>query len=167
MSPAEEVLKALAGRGVLGGRLLKVEEVERVRELEEAYSARSTPWGRPVNLGVFECLKRRHVLAAATSPSFRWPPGPYALIKVGESVVGAIDERGVRVDARALARARGEHVLVVLPLRLPELDGLVREPVAASPSPPTHRYLAELLGCGDGCGTLLVAFDGPARVSKG
>jgi len=53
---------------------------------------------------------------------------------------------------------------VVLPLRLPELDGLVREPVAASPSPPAHRYLAELLGCGDDCGTLLVAFDGPARM---
>jgi len=143
--------------------LLGAEERERVRELEE--SCAHTPWGRFVNLGVVECLSRRHVLAALTSPSFKWPPGPYALIKVGEAVVGVIDEKGVRVDARALARARGEHTLVILPLRLPELDGLVREPVAASPSPPTHRYLVELLGGEEGCGTLLVAFDG-LRICK-
>jgi len=162
MSIEEKVLKALAPRGVLKGRLLSAGGIARVRELEETRSR--TPWGRSVNLGVAECLKRRYVLAALTSPSFKWPPGPYALIKVGDSVVGVVDEKGVRVDARALARAKGEHVLVILPLQLPELNRLVREPVAASPSPQTHMYLAELLGGGEGCGTLLVAFDGPARL---
>jgi len=160
MSIERVVLSALAGRGVVGGCLLLTEERQRIKELEEAYSRTSTPWGKPVNLGVMECLKRRYVLAALTSPHFKWPRGPYALVKVGETVVGFIDECGFSLNAKALAGAKGDHELVILPLRLPELEDLVDEPVAASPSPPTHRYLADLLGCKSGCGSLLVAFNG-------
>lgn len=160
MSLEEIVLSALADRGVLGGRFLRAEEKERVRELEEAYSRTRTPLGHPTNLGVVECLKRRYVLAALTAPHFKWPPGPYALVKVGEAVIGFIDESGFRLDSRALARVKGEHKLVILPLQFPELENLVAEPVGASPSPYTHKYLVELLGCKGDCGTLLVAFNG-------
>jgi hypothetical protein len=159
MSVEAIVLSALAGRRVLWGRLLRAEEVERVRELEETYSRTLTPWGKPVNLGAMECLKRRYVLAALTLPDFKWPPGPYALIKVGGTVVGIIDENGLSLNRKAFAGAKGDHELVILPLRLPELEELVDEPVGASPSPPTHRYLAELLGCRNDCGSLLVAFN--------
>lgn len=159
MSIERVVLSALAGRGILGGRLLRAEEKKRVRELEETYSRTLTPWGKPVNLGVAECLKRCYVLAVLTSPEFKWPSGPYGLIKVGETVVGFIDESGLHLSAKKLAGVKGERELAILPLRLPELEELVDEPVGASPSPLTHRYLAELLGCKSDCGTLLVAFN--------
>lgn len=159
---AAVVFESLRWRGVLRVQLLSSEERARVSAIEEKFSAGRGPLGRAVNLGVVECMKRAYVLAALSSPSFKWPPGPYALLKVGDRVVGVIDERGLRVDRPALASSeRGEHAAVLLPLRLEELEEVAESPVAASPLPPTHLYLLELLrgGC-EGCGTLLVGLNG-------
>jgi len=154
-------LEVLAPRGVLRVRRLSEGEVEEVRRLEG--SCALTPWGRAVNRGVEECLRRRVVLAALTGPRFLWPPGPYALIEVGGRVVGVVDESGVRLDRGALRGARGEHRVVFLPLRIPELEGVLEGCVAASPSRPAHEYLLRLLGGCEGCGTLLIGCDGLRR----
>lgn len=134
-------------------------EVEEVRNLERESSVRVTPWGRPLNLGVEECLRRRFVLAALTSPSFKWPPGPYAVLKIGDRVVGVVDERGIAIDRYAIAGAKGDRMIVFLPLRIPELEGISEDCVAASPSLPTHEYLLRVLGGCRGCGTLLIGLN--------
>jgi len=163
----ELVLSALKARGVEKARLLAPEERARVRELEELYSRRATPLGKPVNLGVIECLQRRYVVAALTSPTFEWPSGPYAVIKVGDVEVGSLNERGISINVRSFRKARGEHLIVYLPLRIPELEALLKDAVAASPSPPTHSYLAKLLGGKGGQqGTLLVGFNYARRPVK-
>lgn len=160
MALEDVILAVLASRGVAQVRELRQREVEEIRAIEERYSSSTSHWGRPINTGVLECLRRRHVLAALTKPDFKWPPGPYALLKVGNEIVGEIDERGVRINREALRRARGERAILLLPLRLPELEEIAESCVAASPSPPTHTFLLTLFGssCG-GCGTLLVGFD--------
>ena len=158
------VLGALRPRGALAARLLSGGEVEEVRRLEREHSERVTPWGRVINRGALECLGRRFVVAVATDAGFKWPSGPYAVVIVGGRVVGAVDEGGVRIDRALLAGSRGGHEVVVLPLRIPELEEVLENPCAASPSPPAHSYLLRLLSldCA-GCGTLLVGFDGAKR----
>ena len=157
----EIVLDALRARGGLAARLLSDGEREEVRRVESEHSMRPTPWGKAVNRGLLECLEKRFVVAVLTSPGFEWPPGPYALIVVGDRTVGTVGREGVRLDPRLLAGSRGEHLIVLLPLKIPELDGVLQNPTVASPSPPTHSYLLRLMGasCPD-CGTLLVGCDG-------
>lgn len=166
MTLEDVILAALVERGVLRVRKLNQREIDEVAKIERNFSAGKFQWGKPVNVGVFECLSKKHVFAALTRPDFQWPAGPYALLKVGEREVGVIDERGVLVNRHALAEARGEHVVLLLPLKLPELDEIVKSCVAASPSPRAHTYLLSLFGssCGS-CGTLLVGFD-DLKVSK-
>ncbi len=159
MKLEEILLNALSLRGVLKVRELSCEERSRVRELEANYSRCGGPFGKPVNIGVEECLKRGNVFAALTSPDFKWPPGPYAVLKVGEREIGFITERGLEVRRDALRGSRGEHVVTVLPLRLPELDSIADNCVVASPSPPVHSYLLRLLGGTGLNGTLLIGFD--------
>ena len=155
----ELVLRALKARGAVRARYLNREERYRIEELEESYSRTITPWGRPVNLGVMECLRRRHVIALLTAPHFTWPPGPYALLKAGRVVVGEVTSTGLQLYRDRLRRARGEWTVVYLSLKFPELEELDEEAVAASPSPVTHRYLETLLGGGRGMGTLLVGLN--------
>ena len=160
MTLEDVVLAVLVKRGVLRVRKLSQQEIDEVARIEQKYSASRSHWGRPLNVGVLECLSKRHVFAALTRPDFQWPAGPYAVLKVGERKVGVIDERGVLIDRASLAEARGEHTVLLLPLKLPELDEITESCVAASPSPPTHAFLLSLFNssCG-GCGTLLVGFD--------
>lgn len=164
MRLADIVLDALRARGALAARLLSSEEIERARRIENEYSEKPTPWGRTVNQGLLECLKRRFVVAVLTSPNFKWPTGPYALIMVGGRIAGTIDGGGIKLDPRSLAGAKGEHSIVVLPLEIVELNEVLENPIAASPSSPTHVYLLQLMGasCSD-CGTLLVGCDGVKR----
>lgn len=159
MKLEEILLNVLSRRGVLKVKELSCEERSRVRELEANYSRYRGPFGRPVNVGVEECLKRENVFAALTSPDFEWPPGPYAVLKVGEREVGFITERGLEISRDALRGSGGEHVVTVLPLRLPELDSIADNCVVASPSPPVHGYLLQLLGGTGLNGTLLIGFD--------
>ncbi|RLF06613.1 MAG: hypothetical protein DRK00_01065 [Thermoprotei archaeon] len=163
MSIEDLVLRALAWRGVVKVRVLSEEERRRVKELEESYSLRPTPLGYPVNVGVLECLKRRHVVAVLTRPSFKWPPGPYALLKLGNNVVGVIDERGLHLNRDSLKRLGDSHYVIFPPLRLPELNGLLADYVVGSPSPPTHRYLSRLMGGEGDYGSLLLGFNSLRR----
>ncbi|RLE96282.1 MAG: hypothetical protein DRJ57_05750 [Thermoprotei archaeon] len=163
MSIEELVLRTLAKRGVAKARVLSEDERKKVKELEEDYSSRPTQWGYPVNVGVLECLNRRHVVAVLTYPFFKWPPGPYALLKLDDATVGVIDESGLHLDRSTLKRAGGKHYVIYPPLRLPELDELMTDCVVGSPSPPTHRYLAHLLGGGSEYGSLLLGFNSLRR----
>ncbi|MCS7104087.1 MAG: hypothetical protein NZ954_00790 [Thermofilaceae archaeon] len=161
MNVADVILNVLSRRGVIEALLLDQKQLGKVRNLEEDYSRRLTPWGYPVNLGVFECLKRRYVSAVLTTSGFKWPSGPYALLKIGDYVVGTIDENGVRIRRVSLLKPGEKHMVVFLPLNIPELEDVTVDPVVASPSPPTHSYLIWLfsLKCSE-CGTLLVGFNG-------
>jgi len=156
----EPIVEALRGRGVVSGRLLTSPELRAIESLEEEYSRRRTPLGRPVNIGVTHCIRKRYVCALATSPCFRWPEQPYAVIKVGHRVVGYMDRSGVHVHGNLRGLPRGESTVLYIPVRLPELDAVARGHLAAFPSPPSHSYLARILGLGDGdWGTLLVGFE--------
>lgn len=166
MKLEEILLSVLSRRRVLRVKELNCEERNRVKELEANYSRCRGLFGRPVNIGVEECLKRENVFAALTSPDFEWPPGPYAVLKVGEREVGFITERGLEISRDALRGSRGEHVVTVLPLRLPELDSVADNCVVASPSPPVHGYLLQLLGGTGLSGTLLIGFDRLRRAGQ-
>lgn len=157
----EILLEALSRRGVLKVKELSREEKNRVNELETNYSQSTSFLGKPVNIGVEKCLKKRRVFAALTSPSFNWPPGPYAVLKIGEKEIGFITERGLEVRREALRNSRGERVVVILPLSIPELDSIVDDCIVASPSPPAHCYLLQLLEGTGLNGTLIVGFDKP------
>ncbi|MEM1509858.1 MAG: hypothetical protein QXY49_05055 [Thermofilaceae archaeon] len=155
----ETLLKTLSWRGVLKVKELNCEERNRIKELELNYSQFTSFLGKPVNIGVEECLKRRKVFAALTSPGFNWPPGPYAVLKIGGREIGFITERGLEVRHEALKDSRGEHIVVILPLRIPELDSIVEDCIVASPSPLAHIYLLQLLEGAGLNGTLIVGFN--------
>lgn len=163
MRVEEIVLMKLAERGVVKAKMLSREERSKVKELEEKYSLKRTAWGYPLNLGVLECLKRVYVVAVLTHPTFKWPPGPYAILKLGNGVVGVIDEKGLHIDRGSLEDASNEHYVIFPPLRLRELDDVFVDCVAGSPSPPTHHYLTRLLGGGGEYGSLLLGFNSLRR----
>ena len=155
-------------RGVAKVRLLTEGERAEVLRLEEEHSRRPLKGlGAPRNVGVAECLRRKHVVAMLTTDEFEWPPGPYALIRVCGVVVGEVRECGIvffRERVARVARSRCSREVVFLPLRPPEpLARRFRNLIFASPSPPSHSYLVKLVGAeGEGLGTMLAGFDGYA-----
>ncbi len=168
MNPAASLQDILARllsiEGVLAGRLLSPAERREILRLENVYSRTLLKgFGRPVNIGVRECMTRSYVVGLVTGSGFKWPPGPYALIMVNEVIVGEISN-GIKIAVAKLARARGSRnswKLIFPPLRFPPLEGLARNPVMASPSPPSDKYLKKILGAADDheIGTAIIGFN--------
>jgi len=153
-------------RGVLKARTLSQLERTRVLELEERSRVEVKGLGKLYNEGVFECLKREHVIAILTNEEFKWPKGPYALIKLSGEVVAEIGKCRLKVFKERLRSARKRHKeykVVFPPLTPPVIKPFnkFRDVVLASPSPKVHKYLLKLFNVKEkpNLGTMLVGFN--------
>jgi len=164
----EKAVKKLRSvRGVLEVRLLSSNEREKVLELETEYSRVEVKgFGKPYNKGVFECLKRKHVVVLLTNEEFKWPKGPYAVVELSGTIVAEVNERGLKVfkeRIRGLKREHRECRIVFLPLNPPLIEPFkdFQNMIFASPSPRTHEYLLKLFKVEEraSLGTMLAGFD--------
>ena len=153
------LVEVLKDRGVVRGKLLTRGDRDKIAKLEAEYSRRVTLLGRPLNLGVRECLKKRFICVLLTAPSFKWPDTPHAIIRVDYTVIGYIDRTGLHLHRFKLQGLQGERIVVYPPTRLPELDRVVKNHLVSFPSPPTHAYLAGKLNAeSEEYGTMIVGF---------
>ncbi|MCX8181972.1 MAG: hypothetical protein N3D12_02510 [Candidatus Methanomethyliaceae archaeon] len=133
-----------------------------------------------MNLGVREALRKKTVYACITNASLRWPKTSLVKIVCGEETIGED-----KYDENELERLKSEGNLVVgnivfykdkirlmrenidkisllmLPLKIPELEGLGM--VIGSPSPPADLYLKKKLGASEddpNIGTVIVGVGG-------
>jgi len=159
------IMKALKNiRGVLEVRLLDRSDRETISRIERRYTKNIIKGiGRPRNLGVEESLKREYVVVIFTTPEFEWPKGPYAVIKLGEHIIGIIDENGLKLipDRLRTALRRGIPEVIFLPLNVKLKIPAARNLVVAPTSPPTDNYLKKKFRVKGGrdIGTMLIGFD--------
>lgn len=165
LNPLEVAEKLSISKFFIDKRLLTLSERRRILEIERNYSRKLIAGiGKPLNIGVQECLKREIVIAVLTSPDFKWPRGPYAEIVVGGVAVGLIDEHGLRVNKEKLLKARREKstpVIKYLPVRLNKKLRGAKNLIASFPSPPADKYIKSLFNKSleRDVGTLLLGFD--------
>lgn len=158
-------------KGVLKVRPLSQLERMRVLELEEEHNRLGVKGlGELRNEGVFECLKRRYVVVMLTNEEFRWPKGPYAIIKLSGEIVAEIGEHGFRIFKERLISTRRKcksYKVIFLPLTPPTLKPFnkFQDIILASPSSKAHKYLLKLLNVKErpNLGTMLVGFNGFSR----
>ncbi len=63
--------------------------------------------GQGLNEGLREALAREVVIACSTNKGFKWPKGPYAVLKIGDTVVGFITD-----DVDSIKKRCDEEVYV-------------------------------------------------------
>jgi len=131
--------------GVLHVKALANKDKATLLNIEASYSKQQTAFGAPINKGMFLCLNMPITIALITNSRFKWPPGPYSLIYIGDTVVGEINEHGTCIFRDKLAKAikkGGKRKIVFLPLKFEVLNKIgIRNAIMASPSPPSHKYL--------------------------
>jgi hypothetical protein len=173
----KHVLEALSSlRGVRIAFYLKREERKELERIERM--PRMGPLAVE-NQGVFECLKRKHLVCIVKDKTFRPPPCPTVLlidddgntigkeILPGEKVKAAPGQRLLHVgrdfvvfyDGRRAANAR----FVLPPIPFKELDDMEGVSKAASSSPSTHGdlFIKKSKGLDDDpkLATILIGFD--------
>jgi len=155
--------------GVLLVKKLDDQHIGKLRELEKEYMMIKTRLGVPVNEGMLRCLDMQYVLALLTNSHFKWPKGPYALIYIGNILVGEINENGIRIFKNKISKASklGGIRRVVFPSLKLELSSLGISVTMASPSPPSHEYILKNIFKVDAgnvskdLGTALIGIDDP------
>jgi len=131
--------------GILHAKVLTSEVKVVLLNIEASYSKQQTAFGVPINKGMFLCLNMPITIALVTNSRFQWPPGPYSLIYIGDTVIGEMNEHGLCIfkDRVAMAiKKGGKRKIVFLPLKFRILNKIgIRNAIMASPSPPSHEYL--------------------------
>lgn len=141
------------------------DEVRRdIEKLEKEYSNNIIKgWGKPLNLGVYECLKRNTLLLLITDKNFKWPKGPYALIKINNEIIATIDEKGLKINKNKVSLLKSKVPIIIYPPLKPtdDIRKIIANSILASPSPLTDRYLKKIFKISTECneiGTMLLAF---------
>ena len=125
----EEVFSLL--RKTTGIRKIKaLSDVERRSLLQAELAAEDTMiGGRCFNEGLQEALSRKFVIACSTDMSFKWPSGPYVVLKEGDTIVGFITDNVDRIKQQFNERISVfAKNLVVFPDRIRKLRGGKRAP---------------------------------------
>ena len=156
-------------------KLLKVKGIKKVfilndkikrdiEKLEREYSNNVIKgWGKPLNLGVYECLKRKVLLLLITDKNFKWPKGPYALIKINNENIAIIDEKGLKINKDKVSLLKNKVPIIIYPPLKPtdDIRKIITNSILASPSPLTDGYLKKIFKISTECneiGTMLLAF---------
>jgi len=84
---------------------------------------------RCFNEGLQEALSRKFVVACSTDMNFKWPSGPYVVLKEGEVIVGFISDNIDQIKQQYCEKISviGKN-LVILPERIRRLRGGKRTP---------------------------------------
>ncbi len=156
-------------KGVVDVKLLDDSTRSKIEEIEKNYSETLVKGlGKPYNLGVFECLKRKYVIVLLTNEEFEWPKGPYTIIKLANEVIAEINKKGMKIFHEKIANLRkctSEPPKAIFLTLKPtdEIKRIIPNAILASPSPPTDSYLKKLFKLEEvrtqNLGTMLVAFD--------
>lgn len=168
-------------KGIVKVALLSKEDVDEVERLErEAEGKVLMGLCKGVNLGVREALGRRRVYACITNSSLRWPKTSLVKIvcegeTIGEDIYDEAELERLKKEGnivvgnlvfyrekmRLMKENREKMSVIMLPLRIPELEG--RGMVVGSPSPPADLYLKRKLGVPEDdpkMGTIIIGVNG-------
>lgn len=171
-------------KGIVKVALLSKEDVAEVERLErEAEGKVLMGLCKGINLGVREALGRRAVYACITNSSLRWPKTSLVKIicdgeTIGEDIYDEVELERLKKEGnivvgnlvfykekmRLMKENREKISIIMLPLRIPELEG--QGTVVGSPSPPADLYLKKRLGAPQddpNIGTIIIGVNGDQK----
>jgi hypothetical protein len=127
--PVQEVVSLL--RKIIGIRKIKIFSSQERRSLlqTELIAEESMIGGWGFNEGLREALSRKFVIACSTDMSFKWPSGPYVVLKEGDTVIGFITDNvdQIKQQYNEKIRVLGKN-FVLFPERIRRLKVGKRSP---------------------------------------